>query len=178
MEKIINFKDSRWSWSLLALIPISLIVYALYVQHILGIEPCALCIHQRIGFLGVMFAGLLVSIFGFKNKVIRAFSYLLWIGSASYGLYFGALQWYEAVQSAKNPFFMAQCAMGLETIFPWLENHAWLKGMFIAGADCSDINYTIFTLEMHHWVTLFFSCFLITGLFYGSAALIQTIKRK
>lgn len=178
MEQIINFKDSRWSWGLLTLIPISLLAYALYVQHILGIDPCVLCINQRIGFLGVMFAGLTVLIFGLKNKVTKAFAYILWIVSATYGLYMGAYQWWEAVEAAKNPFFMSQCGMGLEYYFPWLESNVLLEGFFVGRGVCTDIDYTIFTLEMHHWVTLFFSCFLLTGLFYAGVSLKQSLKGK
>ncbi len=178
MEQIINFKDSKWSWILLTLIPIALIAYALYVQHVLGIEPCVLCIHQRIGFLGVMFAGLIVSIFGVKNKIVKAFAYVLWIISASFGLYKAIYQWYEAVQAAKNPFFMSQCGLGLEAHFPWIIDYSWLEAMFVGYGVCTDIDYTIFTLEMHHWVTIFFSCFLASGLFYAGAALIKTIKGK
>lgn len=178
LKKIIDFKDNIWSWRILTIIPVLLMGSALFFQHGLGMEPCVLCIYQRIGIIGIFIGALLPQIFGLKNKTAKLFAYIFWIAGASYSLWAAAFQWYETYQSRIKPFFMSQCGQGLEFYFPWITESELLTKLFVAKGVCTDIDWMFLGLEMHHWMVMFCASFLISGLFYATTSLIQKIKGK
>lgn len=58
-SKLWNLLDLRVSWALLALGCAALLGFGLYLQHVVGLEPCPMCIVQRyamtvIGLLAVV----------------------------------------------------------------------------------------------------------------------------
>jgi disulfide bond formation protein DsbB len=178
MENIIKFKENIWSWRILSLIPVFLILSALYFQHGMGLEPCVLCIYQRIGTIAIFIGALLPQIFGLKNQVSKFFAYVLWIAGSGYTLWAAALQWHETILAEKNPFFISQCGLGLEHIFPWILESDILTGLFVAKGICTEIDWEFLGLEMHHYMTLIAACFLVSGLFYATVSLVQKIKGK
>lgn len=175
---LIKFKENKWSWSLLASAQVFLVGCALFFQHYMLLEPCVLCIDQRIGSIGIALAAIIPLIFGLKNKMVKLFVYPLWLISASYGLHATLLQWYETHMSRVKPFFMSQCGQGLEVYFPWIEDYKILSDVFIARGICTEIDWSFLGLEMHHYNTIFFSLFLLAGVFYTITSIVQTIKEK
>lgn len=177
-KNLIEFKESKWSWAILALAQVFLISCALFFQHVLLLEPCVLCIYQRIGSIGVAVAASIPLVFGLRSKVAKLIAYPLWIASASYGLWATLFQWYETYQSRTQPFFISQCGQGLDAMFPWILESELLTKLFVARGICTEIDWEFLGLEMHHYNTIFFSLFLLGGLFYAGVSLVQTIKER
>jgi disulfide bond formation protein DsbB len=50
-------KASRSVFLAVGIIPLALIAYALYLQHVQGMQPCPLCVIQRYAFLAVSLIG-------------------------------------------------------------------------------------------------------------------------
>lgn len=50
-------KTSRSLFLAVGVIPLALIAYALYLQHVQGMQPCPLCVIQRYAFLAVSLIG-------------------------------------------------------------------------------------------------------------------------
>lgn len=175
---LVKFKDQKLSWSILATSCVFLLSSALFFQHYLKLEPCVLCIYQRIAIIGIFISAILPLIFGLKSQIAKLISYPLWISSASFGLYSAIFQWYETYQSKLNPFFLSECGRGLESIFPWILDHKILTDVFVAKGICTNIDWHFLGLEMHHYMTLFFSCFLLSGIFYTIVSLVQFFKKK
>lgn len=50
-------KTSRSLFLAVGIIPLALIAYALYLQHVQGMQPCPLCVIQRYAFLAVSLIG-------------------------------------------------------------------------------------------------------------------------
>lgn len=178
LKKIINFKNNKWSWGLLGGAQVFLISCALFFQHVLMLEPCVLCIYQRIGSIGIALAAGITLAFGLKNKAVKVFTYPLWLISASFGLWAAGMQWYETYQSRINTFYMSQCGQGLDAMFPWITDYAILDKMFVARGICTEIDWHFLGLEMHHYNTAFFVLFLGAGIFYTIVSLVETIKGK
>ena len=175
-KKIIQFKNSKWSWGIMATICVFLFSSALFFQHYLKLEPCVLCIYQRIAIIGIFTSAILPLIFGAKNQILKLFVYPLWIASALFGLHSALFQWYETYQSRISPFFISQCGQGLEVKFPFLLKSDFLTDIFVARGVCTNIDWHFLGLEMHHYMTMFFLCFLLSGLFYFSISVFQKIK--
>ena len=54
----------RQGFAAIALLCAAAMAYALYAQHVLGLEPCPLCIFQRVGIIAT---GVLAALFAVLN---------------------------------------------------------------------------------------------------------------
>ncbi len=139
-----------------------LLAYALYTQHYLGLEPCPLCIFQRVGIfaLGVVFL-----VAGLHNprdwgryvySVLIALAALATIGVAGRHLYVQSLP-AGAVPSCGAPLEVmlkfASDARGLAEV---------IRKVLVGGGECQQVNWTFMGLAMPAWVLL---CAVVLGTF-------------
>ena len=74
---------------------------ALFFQHGMGLQPCVMCIYERIAVLGIAFAGFLGWIAP-RSAIIRWLAIVLWIYSGIAGL---QLSWeHTMIQLYPSPF--------------------------------------------------------------------------
>ena len=169
-NKLTDFNNSKLSWSLLLIISGVLLACSLSFQHILGLEPCVLCINQRVSIMAIIIASLLPLIFTPKNNIIKNISYLIWIGFSAFGFHSAYLQWMENYMANKaledGTFFMASCGQGLEQYFPSIVDSKFLSDLFIARGICSEIDWSFLGLGMHHYMTFIFGGFLLAGILF------------
>lgn len=174
-NKLVDFQNSKLSWFILMIGSFSLLGCSLFFQHILLLEPCVLCIYQRIGIILIFISSLIPLVIGTsKYKLIP--SYLIWIPSSALGLWAAVKQWEESYMAAKNPFYMSQCGQGLEQYFPSIEKSEFLSNLFIARGICSEIDWSFLGLKMHHYMTFIFAIFLLAGIVFLAANLIGKKK--
>ncbi|WP_250665767.1 disulfide bond formation protein B, partial [Escherichia coli] len=50
----------------------------LYFQHVMKLQPCVMCVYERVALLGIMVAGLIGAIAP-RNMVIRWVAILIWV---------------------------------------------------------------------------------------------------
>jgi len=179
-KKLLDFNNSKLSWGILLLGSSILLACSLSFQHILGLEPCVLCIYQRLSIMALIIAGFLPFFIGVKNSYIKYPSYFIWIGSSISGLWASALQWKESYLAAKaledGSFFFAACGAGLEQYFPFIEKSEFLTNLFIAKGICSEIDWSFLGLEMHHYMVFLFTTFLFSGILFLIVNTIGLIK--
>ncbi|MEQ3652130.1 MAG: disulfide bond formation protein B, partial [Glaciecola sp.] len=83
LYKIQLWSHTRSAWQLLFLSGAILLAAALYFQHVVGLEPCVMCIYQRTAVVGIMLAGLLPVISNIF--LVRMMAYAIWGTSAVKG---------------------------------------------------------------------------------------------
>ena len=156
MASILSALSFR-SWYFLGfLICAALLGYAYYVQFDLGIEPCPLCIFQRIAviMMGVFF--LIGALHNPKSAGRRSYALLVLLAAAA-GV--GIAAYHVWVQhQPPNP--LAGCTPGWNY---WVENfsvsYAWSKTIqaaFTGHADCAEVNWTFLGLSMPFWTLVSF----------------------
>lgn len=175
-DKLLKFNNSKMAWVILLLGNMVLLTCSLSFQHLLELEPCVLCIYQRIGTMTMILVSALPLLFGLKNQVIRYISYTMWITSSAGGLWAASMQWYESHMAATNPFFMSQCGQGLEQYFPQIEQSEFLSNIFIARGICSEIDWSFLGLGMHHYMTVTFGILLLLGILFTVVNTVGLIK--
>jgi protein dithiol:quinone oxidoreductase len=134
----------------------ALLGFALYAQYALHLEPCPLCMFQRIGVavLGVVFLvaaihnprGWGVSVYA----VLSGLAALATIGVAARHVY---------IQSQPPGTFPA-CGAPLEVLFQMFPAIEVIRKVLRAGGECAVINWTFLGLSMPAWVLL---CALVLG---------------
>ena len=130
---------------------IALLAYAYFVQFQLGIEPCPLCIFQRLAFIAIALIFLVGAIANPRAGGRKAYALLVLFGAMA-GV--GIAAYHLWVQHL-GPDPMAGCTPGWNYM---VENYslryAWSKTLehaFTGHADCAEINWTFLGLAMPFW---------------------------
>ena len=140
---------------LLALIPVMLLSFGLYLQHGLGLEPCPMCIVQRYVMLTMLLWALLFAFIpspGAKPWGLGAYTVLSFLGA-----YVAArqswLQWYppEVVSCGRDFYGMIE-TFPLKRAIPMI---------FKGGGDCSAVDWTFLGGSIANWS---FVAFVMLGL--------------
>lgn len=132
------------------LICAGLIAYALYSQYQLNVEPCPLCIFQRVGVIamGVVF---LVAALHNPNGWGR-YVYAVLIGLASLAT-IGVAADHLYVQSLPEG-AVPSCGAPLGMMFkfsPWLDV---IKKVLTGSGECHEVNWQFLGLAMPAWVLI------------------------
>ena len=149
------------------LICAGLIAYALYAQFHLGLDPCPLCIFQRIGIAAVGVIFLLAALHGPRGWGSRVYGVLIAIAALA-TVAVAARQLYiqhlppGAIPSCGAPLSMMMKFMPLTTV---------IRKVFTGSGECGVVNWTFLGLAMPAWV-------LIWAAFLGTAGLIANGGRR
>lgn len=134
----------------------ALLAYAYYEQFALGVEPCPLCIFQRIAFiaLGVIF--LVAALQNPRATGRRAYAIALLL-AAAVGVSIAARHLW--VQS-QPPDPMAGCAPGWNYMVENFPIGKVLKMAFTGEADCARVNWAFLGMAMPFWTLV---CYVLLG---------------
>jgi disulfide bond formation protein DsbB len=130
-----------------------LLASALYFQFAGGLEPCPLCISQRIMVLAValvLLAAVLHSPGKLGMRVYAILGALTALGGASIS---GRHVWLQHLPPDQVP----ACGPGLEYMFKNFPLSDTLRAMVSGTGDCAKVDWTLLGLSMPAWVLI---CFL------------------
>lgn len=144
-----NTLGARAAYATLAVVSFGLIGVGLLLQHVVGLEPCPLCIFQRMAYLAVALFALLAAWLSPK-PASRGFGVLV-LGSALAGAGIaGRHVWLQT-----NPQNMS-CGPGLQTMlenFPLIDV---LPKVFRGSGDCAEAGWTLIGLTIAEWSLIWF----------------------
>lgn len=160
MNALINFAQSRTAWLVLTATALALELAALFFQYIMKLDPCVMCIYQRLAIFGILFAGVLGTI-GYQSRIARIIAMGLWGTSATYGLKLAL----ELVDMQTNPSPFATCSFLPE--FPsWMPLHEWIPSIFMPTGMCTDTPWQMMGVTMGQWMIVAFSVYLLAILIF------------
>lgn len=156
--------SQRTVFTLGFLLCVTLIATALYLQHADGLEPCPLCILQRIAVMGiglVLLAGALHNPRAWGGRVYGVLTLII----AGAGLVVaGRHVWLQS-----TPRNAAGCGIGLEDMIDMFPLSKTLELVFRGSGDCTDTLWTFLGLSMPGWMIVVFSGFAILGILLAFA---------
>lgn len=161
MNFISKLSEQKQPWLLLAVAAFALELAALFFQYGLGLEPCIMCIYQRVAIWAIFFAGV-VGALGYNFVLTRMLAYVLWGTGAIWGLLI-AIEHVEIQNAASSPMsFLFSC--DIVPNFPsWAPLHQWLPALFEASGDCGEIAWQFLGFSMPEWMIVVYAVF--TALF-------------
>lgn len=150
----------RWSYraahvaGLLACVV--LLAYAIHVQFDLHIDPCPLCILQRIAFMAMGVVFLAAALQAPRGHGRRVYAALIVIAALA-GIAVAARQlWLQA--QPPNPF--ASCGAPLNYMLQTLPLSDVVRKMFTGSGDCAEVNWRFLGLAMPFWTLV---CYILLG---------------
>lgn len=135
---------------------VALISYALYVQFHLHIEPCPLCILQRIAFMAMGVVFLVGALHGPRKRGRWIYAGLT-VAAALLGVIVAARQLWLQMQPP-NPF--ASCGAPLNYMVQNLPLAEVIRKMFIGSGDCALVTWRFLGMPMPFWTIL---CYVALG---------------
>ena len=137
---------------------IGMLAFGLYLQHVVGLEPCPMCIVQRYALVLVaLTAGIGAALRQRGAHVVSALVILLFSG---FGAFVAArqsfLQWYppEVVSCGRDFYGMIE-TFPLQRAIPMI---------FKGGGDCTKIDWTFLGLSIANWSFLVFVGFAVIAI--------------
>lgn len=130
-----------------------LIAAALFFQFQQGLDPCPLCISQRIMVVAVGLVLLLAAIHNPDVKGTRIYSVLGTLAALGGASVSARHVWLIHLPADEVP----ACGPGLEYMFQHLPLSDTLRAMVSGTGDCAKVDWTLLGLTMPAWVLL---CFL------------------
>ena len=128
----------------------ALLGYALYVQSVLGVDPCPLCIFQRIGMaaLGVVF--LIAGVHAPKSWGGRVYGALLALAALTTMAVAARHVWIQHLPEDQVP----SCGAGLSFMLEEFPLSDVIRKVLTGSGECHQVNWTFLTLAMPAWVLL------------------------
>lgn len=135
-----------------AVICAALLAYAYYVQHALFLDPCPLCIFQRIAFLWIGLVALLAALHNPAATGRWIYTSLILLGCAAGTAIAG---WHVRLQNLP-PDQVPECGMGLNYMLDTMPFADVLKQVFYGSGECAQIDWTFLGLSMPTWTLVWY----------------------
>jgi disulfide bond formation protein DsbB len=129
---------------------IGLMGYALYVQYGVGLEPCPLCILQRVAVMsaGVLFLAAFVH--DPADRGARIYGVLIDLAALGGILVAARHMWIIA----QPPGSVAECGASLDYMMDVLPLHEVLGKVLTGSGECAKIDWQFLGLNMPTWVLI------------------------
>jgi disulfide bond formation protein DsbB len=129
---------------------LGLIGYALFAQYGLGLEPCPLCILQRVSVItaGVLF--LLALLHDPGDRGARVYGVLIDLAALA-GIAVAARQIWIIAQP---PGSVAECGASLDYMMAVLPWHEVLAKVLTGSGECAKVDWMFLGLNMPTWVLM------------------------
>jgi len=133
------------------LISVLLIVYVLYAQYVLGLEPCPLCILQRVAVIALGLSFLLLALRPPQRKQSKFLASLLLMMISSAGVGIAARHvWIQSLPPDKVP----GCGPGLDFMMANFPLSEVLEMVFSGSGECAEISWSFAYLSMPAWALI------------------------
>tara|TARA_B100001750_G_scaffold224257_1_gene215177 strand:+ start:969 stop:1469 length:501 start_codon:yes stop_codon:yes gene_type:complete len=133
------------------LISVLLIVYVLYTQYVLGLEPCPLCILQRMAVIALGLSFLLLAVRPPQRKKSKFLASLLFVVISSAGVGIASRHvWIQNLPPDKVP----GCGPGLDFLMANFPLSEVLEMVFSGSGECAEISWSFAFLSMPAWALI------------------------
>ncbi len=142
----------RIIYSIIFAICASLLGFGLYLEHAVGLEPCPLCVFQRVAYIVIGLIALIAAIHNPKKLFERIYNFLIFMASFCGAGIAGRQIWLQHLPANKIP----ECGLGLEymlNFFPFIDA---IKMILSGSGECAKVQWTFLNFSIAEWSILFF----------------------
>ena len=130
----------------------ALLGYALYVQHVDFLDPCPLCIFQRVAFLWMGLVALAAFVHNPGPKGRWAYTSLFVVGGIAGAAVASRHVWLQNLPPDQVP----ECGMGLDYMLDSMPFLEVLGEVFRGSGECATIDWTLLGLSMPAWTLIWY----------------------
>lgn len=155
----LKFLDQpRRSLALICAACVAMLAFGLYLQHVVGLEPCPMCIVQRYALILVAVVTGITAFASRRGLLVTGSGVMVLI--AGLGAFVAArqsfLQWYPPQE--------ASCGRDLYGMIETFPLKRLIPMIFKGSGDCTKIDWTFLGLSIANWSYIVFVGFALMGL--------------
>ena len=151
MIKQIHQLSRRQKYFLGFLFCSGLMAYALFAQYFLNLEPCPLCIFQRVAVISMGIIFLICSLLEPKSSLAKIISSTLYVTAGSFGVAVASRHvWLQNLPSEQVP----GCGPGLDFMMSTFPINEVFEMVFNGSGECATIDWSFLSLSMPAWVII------------------------
>ncbi|WEN41404.1 Disulfide bond formation protein B [Thauera sp. GDN1] len=136
----------------LFLVATGLLGFGLYLQHVVGLEPCPMCIMQRYAFATAALIALIAAIHAPGRTGERVYAGLIGAAALTGGVIAARQSWMQI-----DPPLIPECGPGLEFMLESFPLAQALPMIFRGAGDCTVIEWTFLGLSIANWSLVSFT---------------------
>ncbi len=141
------------------LICLALLGFGLYLEHVKGLEPCPLCVFQRIAFIAIGLIALIAAFHGPGSIMHVLYSMLLAIAALAGAGIAGRQVWLQHLPADQVP----ECGPGLDYMLEAFPLTDALKMVFSGSGECAEVHWRFIGLSIAEWSLVWFILFFIAA---------------
>lgn len=134
--------------------------FGLVLQHVIHLEPCPLCILQRMAFIAVGVIALAAVVHNPSSRGEKIYAGLVALISAIGG---GIASWQVYLQHLP-PGQVPECGPGLDYMLEAMPLTKILPMIFKGSGECAEVTWTFLSLSIAQWSLGWFVLFVVVGL--------------
>lgn len=154
-------RSNRVLFTVIALASAGVLAVALYMEHVMGLEPCPLCMLQRMAFVGLGVVALLAALAGPRGWGVRLGGGLMMVPAAVGAGLAGRQLWLQNLPADEVP----PCGPGYDYMrdtFPLTEV---IRKALEGSGDCAEIQWQFLDLSIPGWSFVLFAFGTLAGLY-------------
>lgn len=137
------------------------IAFALFLEHVQGLNPCPLCVFQRVGLIGMGIFSLIALLHNPMNNWLKRFYGLFSTLAIGWSVGVAARHvWLQHLPADQVP----SCGPGLDYLVEALPFQAVLQQVLSGSGECAVIDWTFLGQSLPFWSLVFFSVLLLLNL--------------
>ena len=123
--------------------------YALFAQYYLNLEPCPLCIFQRLAVIAMGIIFLVCALLEPKSNIATLTSSTLFVISGFFGVVIASRHvWLQNLPSDQVP----GCGPGLDFMMSTFPVNEVFEMVFNGSGECANVDWSFLSLSMPAWV--------------------------
>ena len=146
--------QSRLLFLVLFLACASLLGFGYYLQFIEGLEPCPLCIFQRVAYMVITALALVAAVHGPGMAWRRVYAALVFVAALAGGGIAARQVWLQHLPADRVP----ECGPGLDYMLDVLPLAEVVKSVFRGSGECAEVDWTFLSFSIAEWSL---ACFLV-----------------
>ncbi|MFE8071185.1 disulfide bond formation protein B [Marinobacteraceae bacterium S3BR75-40.1] len=152
--------SSRMVFGAVALVCAALIAVALFMEYVMGLVPCPLCMLQRLAVVTVGAVALVAALHGPRGWGVRVYGGLVTLTAAAGGAISSRQLWLQHLPEGQKP----ACGAGYDYIMDALPLFDALKTILQGTGDCAKVVWTFLGLSIPGWTLLAFIAMGLVGI--------------
>lgn len=139
------------------------LAFAYYSQYQMGLEPCPLCILQRVAFMALFVVCAIAALHGPKGAGRRVYGVLAVLVAGIGAGIAGRHAWLQHLPADQVP----ECGPGLDYMLDAFPLSKTLEMLFTGSGECAEVDWSFLGLSMPEWTLIWFAVFIIGAAYFG-----------
>ncbi len=134
---------------------------ALYMEHAMGMEPCPLCVFQRVAVIGAGIVALIAALHNPAELGVRIYGGVMILTAVIGGILAGRQLWLQSLPEDQVP----ACGPGLDYLMDVFSFAEVLQMVFAGDGTCAEVNWVFLGLTIPGWTMVGFVGLIAIGVF-------------